>query len=117
MATSTVPIKHVTVVGGGVMGSGIALVTAANGYRVTVVDVNDDVLASAQRDLEKNLKRTAMHVTKGDAEAAQTFFAEAKARLSFSTDLKQTVSSTDLVIEAIVEKLDAKQNLFSIVDQ
>ncbi|XP_058053718.1 hydroxyacyl-coenzyme A dehydrogenase, mitochondrial-like isoform X2 [Anopheles bellator] len=115
--SAVVPIKHVTVVGGGVMGSGIALITAANGYRVTVVDLNEQVLAGAQRQLEKDMKRTAMHVSKGDKDAAHAFFAEAWARVSFSVDLEKSVSSTDLVIEAIVEKLDKKQALFKALDQ
>uniref|UniRef100_A0A182SBU1 3-hydroxyacyl-CoA dehydrogenase NAD binding domain-containing protein n=1 Tax=Anopheles maculatus TaxID=74869 RepID=A0A182SBU1_9DIPT len=115
MASSS--IKHVTVIGGGVMGSGIAMITAANGYRVTVVDVNEEAIGRARRQVEKDLRRMAQHVSKGNEQAENKFFTEAAARTMYSTKLKEVVTATDLVIEAIVENLEQKQSLFKILDQ
>ncbi|XP_050080825.1 hydroxyacyl-coenzyme A dehydrogenase, mitochondrial-like [Anopheles maculipalpis] len=115
MASSS--IKNVTVIGGGVMGSGIAMITAANGYHVTVVDVNDDAIGRTRQQLEKDLRRMAQHVSKGNEQAENKFYTEATARTKYSTNLKDVVPTTDLVIEAIVENLEQKQSLFKILDQ
>uniref|UniRef100_A0A182P1F2 3-hydroxyacyl-CoA dehydrogenase n=1 Tax=Anopheles epiroticus TaxID=199890 RepID=A0A182P1F2_9DIPT len=112
-----VNIKHVTVIGGGVMGSGIAMITAANGYRVTVVEVSEDALGRAKRQVEKDLHRMAQHVSKGNEQAETKFYTETTARLAYSTNLKQVAAGTDLVIEAIVENLQQKQSLFKLLDQ
>uniref|UniRef100_A0A4Y0BE65 3-hydroxyacyl-CoA dehydrogenase n=1 Tax=Anopheles funestus TaxID=62324 RepID=A0A4Y0BE65_ANOFN len=115
MASSN--IKHVTVIGGGVMGSGIAMITAANGYRVTVVDVNEDAVGRAKRQVEKDMRRMAQHVSKGNEQAENKFYTDAAARMAYSVNLKEVVAATDLVIEAIVENLEQKQSLFKILDQ
>uniref|UniRef100_A0A182MAS9 Kinase n=1 Tax=Anopheles culicifacies TaxID=139723 RepID=A0A182MAS9_9DIPT len=115
MASSN--IKHVTVIGGGVMGSGIAMITAANGYRVTVVDVNEDAIGRAKRQVDKDMRRMAQHVSKGNEQKEHTFYTEAAARMTYSVHLREAVAATDLVIEAIVENLEKKQTLFKILDQ
>ncbi|XP_058118263.1 hydroxyacyl-coenzyme A dehydrogenase, mitochondrial-like [Anopheles ziemanni] len=109
-------INHVAVVGAGIMGSGIAMITAANGYQVTVVDVNEETLAKGRHQVEKDLHRMAMHVSKGNEEKANKFYLDALARLNYSVSLEKVLSATDLVIEAIVENLEKKQALFKIID-
>lgn len=109
-------INHVTVVGAGIMGSGIAMITAANGYQVTVVDLNEEALARGRHQVEKDLQRMAMHVSKGNEEKANQFYLASLARLNYSASLEKVLSATDLVIEAIVENLEKKQALFKIID-
>ncbi|XP_053680888.1 hydroxyacyl-coenzyme A dehydrogenase, mitochondrial-like [Anopheles nili] len=99
------------------MGSGIAMITAANGYRVTVVDVNEGALVRARHQVEKDLRRTAQHVSKGNEQTVKEFYSAAVERLSYSANLKEVVAKTDLVIEAIVEILAQKQTLFKTLDQ
>ncbi|XP_077287864.1 hydroxyacyl-coenzyme A dehydrogenase, mitochondrial-like [Arctopsyche grandis] len=110
-------VRHVTVVGGGLMGSGIAQVAAQTGHRVTLVDVNNDVLKKAQASINVNLQRVAKKVYKEDPAAGEKFVAESLSRLNTSADLKDAVKSTDLVVEAIVENMAAKHTLFSSIDK
>uniref|UniRef100_A0A182N3R1 3-hydroxyacyl-CoA dehydrogenase n=1 Tax=Anopheles dirus TaxID=7168 RepID=A0A182N3R1_9DIPT len=117
LAMASSKISHVTVIGGGVMGSGIAMITAANGYRVTVVDVSEEALGRARRQVEKDLQRTTQYFSKGNDQVAEKLYSEATARLKYSTNLKEVAATTDLVIEAIVENLQLKQSLFKTLDQ
>lgn len=109
-------IKHVTVVGGGLMGSGIAQISATSGYNVTLVDVSDKVLVKSQASIKKNLERVAKKQLKDDEAAQKRFVDESLCRLDVSVNLPETASKTDLVIEAIVENMKVKHALFSSID-
>ncbi|HSE27832.1 MAG TPA: 3-hydroxybutyryl-CoA dehydrogenase [Gemmatimonadales bacterium] len=104
-------IRTVGVVGAGQMGAGIAQVAAAAGYTVVARDVDQAALDRARAGIAKSL---AKFVEKGqlDAVARDT----ALGRLSFTTDLAG-VAAADLVIEAIVEDLDAKTALWRELDR
>jgi 3-hydroxybutyryl-CoA dehydrogenase len=98
--------KKVGVVGGGIMGSGIAEVAARAGYDVLVREVTDVAAEAAQRRLVKSLGRavSAGKFTDADREAAL-------ARLSFTTELTD-LSDRDVVIEAVVEDETEKSAVF-----
>ena len=98
--------KKVGVVGGGIMGSGIAEVAARAGYDVLVREVSDVAAEAAQRRLVKSLGRavSAGKFTDADREAAL-------ARLSFTTELTD-LSDRDVVIEAVVEDETEKSAVF-----
>lgn len=90
---------------------------ATSGYDVTLVDLNQDVLTASQASIKKNLLRVAKKQFK-DNDAEQASFVEtALKRLSTSVDVNCTVQNTDLVIEAIVEKMSVKHELFSAIDK
>lgn len=92
-------------------------VSATSGYQVTLVDLNPDVLTAAQASISKNLQRVAKKQFK-DSEADQTkFVQEALQRVHTSTDVTATVAATDLVIEAIVENMKVKHELFAAIDK
>jgi len=110
-------IKHVTIIGGGLMGSGIAQVAAQTGHNVTMVDMSDDILAKSTAHIQKSLSRVAKKQYKDDAEAGEKFVKDTLGRLSTETDANKAAESTDLVIEAIVENLAIKQKLFSGLDK
>src|SRR5260221_13000951 len=97
-------INSVAVVGGGLMGAGIAEVSAVAGMPVIVRDL-PQFLDAARGRVEKSLagavKRGKMDQAKGD---------EVLARISFTPDLKD-VASADIVIEAVPEILDLKVSL------
>jgi len=98
------------------MGSGIAQVAAQAGQKVVVVDVEQKVLDKAQNAIKVSLQRVAKKQFKDDAKAAEEFTTSTLSRLSLSTNAEQAVANVDLVIEAIVEKLNIKQKLFTSLD-
>jgi len=109
-------INHVTVVGAGLMGSGIAQVAAQTGHNVTLVELDASLIDKAKKSIEKNLERVARKQFKDDKAKISAFVSESLARINGSTDVKETVKNTDLVIEAIVENLEVKQKFFSSID-
>lgn len=96
--------KNIGVVGAGAMGSGIAQVAAQAGAKVTLYDLSAEVLEKASTQLLKILNRLE---EKGKISSAQEVFS----RIHFTNDLSQ-VSNADLVIEAIIENLKIKQEVF-----
>jgi len=103
-------IKRVGVLGCGLMGSGIAQVTAAAGYETVVRDVSKELLDRGRAGIEKSL---AKFVEKGRL-AAEGRDATLK-RLSFTTAVAD-LKGADVVIEAITEDLGLKTALFKELD-
>ncbi len=106
------PVRTVTVVGSGLMGSGIAQVSAQAGHDVTVVDTSDEALEGARVRIADSLGRF-VRSGKLTEEAA----AAVQGRLSFTTELEPAARGADLVIEAIVEDLEPKVALFEQLDR
>lgn len=109
-------IKHVTIVGSGLMGSGIAQVAAQAGQNVNLVDVNSEALVKAQKSIETNLGRVAKKLYKDKPEDGIKFVKDAISRIKTSTDIVEASKSTDLVVEAIVENMDVKHKLFASIN-
>lgn len=105
-------MKNIVVIGSGVMGRGIAYVSAIGGFYTTLVDISREQLTRAEREIdrifEKGLARN--KITAADMEAG-------KNRLTYSVSLAQHVSAADLVIEAVPEVMDIKKNIFEVIDQ
>jgi 3-hydroxybutyryl-CoA dehydrogenase len=103
-------IENVGVVGCGLMGSGIAQVCAAAGFSTMVREVSPEYLDKGIKNIEKNLARL---VEKGTiTEAAKS---EIRGRLKGTTVIED-LKECDLVIEAIIEQLPAKRELFDSLD-
>lgn len=120
MATSAAvesAIKHVTVIGGGLMGSGIAQVAATAGYNVTIVEMNNQLVEKAQNSIKTSLQRVANKKFKDDGDQQNKFIGDVLKRLNGSSDLNGVVKETDLVIEAIVENMGIKHKLFESIDK
>jgi 3-hydroxybutyryl-CoA dehydrogenase len=98
-------IKRVGVAGAGAMGAGIAQVFAQAGFDVVLFDVSAEQLEKAKVEIAKNL---AGAVAKG--KLRETDKTLSISRITFSTDIQSL--KADLIIEAIVEKLEAKSELF-----
>lgn len=109
-------IKNVTVVGGGLMGSGIAQVSAQSGHNVTIVELNKDILDKTQKSIELSLQRVVKKIYKENAQEGEKFLSETLSRISTSTSLPDIVQDSDLVLEAIVENLSIKHKLFKSID-
>ncbi|KAK3911307.1 Hydroxyacyl-coenzyme A dehydrogenase, mitochondrial [Frankliniella fusca] len=110
-------IKNVTVIGGGLMGSGIAQIAAAAGQKVVLVETNDKLLHGANSRIHESLKRVAKKQFKDNAAAGDKFVQETMSRISGSTNASEGASSADLVVEAIVENMAIKQKLFADLDK
>ncbi|SEA70718.1 3-hydroxybutyryl-CoA dehydrogenase [Thalassobacillus cyri] len=104
-------IKQVMVIGAGQMGAGIAQVCAQYGFAVKLNDIAEEALDKGKAGIEKRLARS---VEKG--RLAEEEKQKALDNLSFTTDITEA-SSCDLVIEAIVENMDVKTNLFKKLDE
>ena len=99
------------VIGAGLMGSGIAQVSAAAGYEVVLRDVSDAATARGLAGITASYER---FVSKGRMDAADA--EAALARISTTTDLG-AVAGADVVVEAVFEDLEVKQGLFREVDK
>lgn len=97
----------VGVLGAGTMGAGIAQVASQNGCEVVLVDVNQDMLTKAENNLDKILARLVQKEVLTDDDKINI-----QGRITYSTDIKDFKSS-QIVIEAIVEKLEVKHAVFS----
>src|SRR5689334_18978533 len=108
------PIQKVGVVGCGLMGHGIAQVAAQGGCDVVVVETEQKFLDSGLGRIEKSLAKLAEKaVEKGKpAEQAKADAAAVRGRIRGSLDRK-ALADRDLVVEAIVENLDVKKELFA----
>ncbi|TCP25614.1 3-hydroxybutyryl-CoA dehydrogenase [Scopulibacillus darangshiensis] len=105
-------IKNIAVIGSGTMGSQIAMVCALGGYQVTLQDINEDSLAKAKQSLEGHMQRRIKKGKLSDDQVSQAFEC-----MRFTSSLEDAVKESDFVIEAIVEKLDAKRALFTEADR
>ena len=104
-------IKKVGVVGCGLMGSGIAQVCAQSGYQVVVSEINDDLL---NKGLASISARLAKNVEKGKLSAQEKD--SALSRIKGTTDI-QDFSDCNLVIEAVIEKVELKRKVFAELDK
>lgn len=98
-------IKTVCVCGAGTMGSGIAQVCAASGYEVILFDLNEAIIRQARINIESDLQKLIGKQKISEKEKKQTL-----QKLHFTSDINDC--NADLVIEAIIEKTEAKIFLF-----
>ena len=110
--SSSSDIKLVGVVGLGLMGHGIAQITAQAGYKVLAIEAQDAALKAGMGRIEGSLmKMLEKEVTKNKIGAAEVKpkYDEIMSRISTTTSLADA-KDCDLIIEAIVEKMDVKVN-------
>lgn len=102
--------NNVAVIGAGLMGSGIAQVAAQAGHDVVLRDVTDDALARGRGAIESSYARFISKGTMSQADADS-----ALARITTTTDL-DAAASADIVVEAVFESLEVKQQVFAQLD-
>ena len=103
--------EKVAIIGAGVMGRGIAHAAAVGGFRVRLQDISSEALESAMQSIEKEMNKA---VEKGELEEGER--QKALGRIFTTEDLEEAVSGADLVIEAVLEEMDLKLNLFKQFD-
>lgn len=103
--------QQIAVIGAGLMGSGIAQVTAASGYDVVLRDISDESLARGLKAIEGSLRKFAEKgkLTDEDVDAAL-------GRITTTTDL-HAVDQADIIIEAAFEKFEVKEEIFKELDK
>lgn len=105
-------VKNICVIGAGNMGHQISLSAALAGYKVICTDINAEALQKAENFADTYLPgRVAKGKLTEDAAKA------ARARISFTTDLTEAAKEADLVIEAAIEKLAIKRQIFADLDK
>lgn len=105
-------IKSVCVIGAGTMGSGIAQLVVTHGYRVNLVDINENILKEAKSKIQKNLERFFITKNKMSKEEADIILDG----INLSLNLDEAIKGVQIVIEAVFEDMNLKQQLFSQLD-
>jgi len=104
-------IQKIGVIGAGLMGAGIAQVAAQSGFQVCMMDVETRFVDKGLGMIEKNLERAAQKgkLTPQDA-------ATIRGRIKGTVSSSEAVSDADVVIEAIIENMDLKKQLYKDID-
>jgi len=105
-------INKITVVGAGVMGRGIAYVSAQAGFETTLVDVSLEQLNNAIEEMRKLAKKAISKGKLSESEVSVLF-----SNLHTSLDLVDAIKETEYVIEAVPEKRDLKKSVLETIDQ
>nr|XP_047922325.1 hydroxyacyl-coenzyme A dehydrogenase, mitochondrial [Anser cygnoides] len=92
-------------------------IAAASGHTVVLVDQSDEILKKSTKGIEESLKRVTKKKFADKPEAGAEFIEKTLKNLTTSTDAVAVVHSTDLVIEAIVENQEIKNELFKRLDK
>ncbi len=101
-------IKNVTVLGAGVLGAQIALVTANHDFNVVSWDINDEALQAASKRFDTFGKQMVEELP----DVSDESMSAARGRLRLSSDLEDAVREADLIIEAVPEKLEIKKDVW-----
>ena len=105
-------IKKICVLGAGLMGSGIAQVSAEAGYEVAMRDIEDRFVQGGLSIIKKNYER-AISKGKMNKEQADTLLSKVKGTL----DMAEAVKGAAVVIEAVIENMDLKKQVYKELDQ
>ena len=105
-------IKNVCVIGAGIMGSGIAQLLATHGINVNLVDVSDDILRKVKEVIDKNLQKFYVDKNKISKEEAERILN----RINLLVNKDEAIKDVQMVIEAVFEDMELKQNLFADLD-
>ena len=104
-------IDKIAVIGAGQMGQQIAMLCALGGYRTALNDVSGEALERAEAALHSVMNQWVMKKKITEQEKDEAF-----SRLEFTDSLEQAAGDADYVIEAVIEKLDVKRDLFKRLD-
>jgi 3-hydroxybutyryl-CoA dehydrogenase len=103
-------IERVAVLGGGLMGSGIAESAARSGLAVIVRDIDGTAIGAAHKRISESLGHA---VERGKVSSAEA--AEIHGRIDYTADLHEAIAGVDLVIEAVPENAELKANILAQV--
>ncbi|MEL3963046.1 3-hydroxyacyl-CoA dehydrogenase family protein [Lysinibacillus endophyticus] len=104
-------MKKIAVIGAGVMGRGIAYTAALHNFDVILQDINESALQNAQSQMQADLNKS---IQKGFAAETDRELLE---RISYTTSLEEAGTNADLVIEAVLEDMALKIDVFKRLDE
>ncbi len=104
-------IKKICVLGAGLMGAGIAQTAAQAGFNVSIRDMEDRFVENGMASIKSNLDRS---VSKGKMAAKDAGII--MGRIKGTTDLKEAASDADMIIEAIIEVMEVKKQVYKELD-
>ncbi|HJU14272.1 MAG TPA: 3-hydroxyacyl-CoA dehydrogenase NAD-binding domain-containing protein [Candidatus Nitrosotalea sp.] len=104
-------IKNITVLGSGIMGHGIAQVSAMSGYNVVLRDVEQQFLDKAMEKIKWSLDKLVSKQKISEEKAREIY-----SRIIPVVDLKQAMKDCDMMIEAVPEVMDLKKKVYAEVD-
>ncbi|MCG1021023.1 3-hydroxyacyl-CoA dehydrogenase [Sutcliffiella horikoshii] len=105
-------MEKVVVIGSGVMGRGIAYVSALGGYHTTLIDVKEEQLAGARKEIEVIISKGLEKGKLTEQEAG-----ELRDSLFYSTELEEAVKEANLIIEAVPENMEIKKSVYEKLDK
>ncbi|WP_043934522.1 3-hydroxyacyl-CoA dehydrogenase [Bacillus sp. EB01] len=105
-------MEKVVVIGSGVMGRGIAYVSAAGGFRVSLIDSSQEQLQTAEAEI-----CSIFEGAKARGKLTEADVHDGISKLSYSTNIEEAVKDADLVIEAVPEILTIKKDIFKKIDR
>jgi len=105
-------IKNISVIGSGTMGNGIAHTFAQFGFKVNLIDINQNALDKALQTITNNLER---QVSKGTLTDDQKL--EALKNINSFISIPEGVKYADLIVEAATENVDLKLKIFKEIDE
>jgi enoyl-CoA hydratase/3-hydroxyacyl-CoA dehydrogenase len=106
-------IKNIVMIGAGLMGHNAAQICLMAGYNVTLVDIKDEFVDAGVAKIDEGLKKLAAKGKLGEGITADSLMGNLKK----TTDLASAVKNADFVIEAVVEKMDVKKEVFKTCDE
>ncbi|PSR05093.1 MAG: 3-hydroxybutyryl-CoA dehydrogenase [Bacteroidetes bacterium SW_10_40_5] len=105
-------MNNIAVIGSGTMGNGIAHVFAQSGFKVQMIDIDQNALDKGIKSIEKNLDRQIKKEKITESEKENTL-----SNISTSTDLASASKSIDLAVEAVSEDINIKTKIFQQLDE
>ncbi len=103
-------IKNVVVIGAGQMGNGIAQMALMAGYNLTIVDIKDEFVEKGWNSISEGMKKLEAKGKLPGGQSATDLMAKCKK----SIDIASAMKDADIMIEAVVERMDVKKNVFKI---
>jgi len=108
-----VDIKNIVVIGAGLMGHNVAQIALMAGYNVTLVDIKDEFVNNGAAKIDEGLKKLEAKGSLGEGVSATSLMGNLKKTI----DLASAVKNADFVIEAVIEKMDIKKQVFKTCDE
>ena len=105
-------MKNIAVIGAGTMGNGIAHTFAQSGFKVILIDINEESLKRGMSTISKNLDRMIAKEKITEADKNKTL-----ANITTQTNISEGVNGAELVVEAATENVDLKLNIFKQLDK
>ncbi|MBU8906093.1 3-hydroxyacyl-CoA dehydrogenase [Desertibacillus haloalkaliphilus] len=105
-------MNNLAVIGAGTMGRGIGYAGALAGFQVKLQDIHEESLQKADKYLQKQFDKSVDrgYITKEQAK-------EALANITYTTDIREAAKNVDLVIEAVLERMELKTKIFKQLDE